>query len=154
MRWVTSWGWKEPPLMPQIVFGLLASATSARTGVAAPWSLRTASCADGWPAQLAWSAAHAGTATGVGSAVGDGEGLGLGSGLGLGYGDGVGEAGVGLGSGASGPFGVQAPTAARMTRRTTPFLTLGWNDRPRGRVTRIRGSNRSPRIPVGPVRLG
>src|SRR6266545_1161793 len=100
-------------------------------------------------------AAQAGTATGVGSSMGEGEGLGLGlgSGLGLGNGDGVGD-GVVCAWGASGPFGVQAATAARVTRRTTPFLTPAWNDRTHGRVTRGRGSRKSPRIPLAPVGLG
>src|SRR5690242_1086349 len=91
--WVASWGWNEPPLMPQMVCGAFGSATSASTGLAAPWSCSTASWAAGLPTQLAWRAAHAGTATGVGSALGDGEGLGVGlsSGLGLelAWGDGL-----------------------------------------------------------------
>jgi len=45
--WVTSCGEKLPPLMPQIVFGVLASVTSARTGLGAPWSWMTASAATG-----------------------------------------------------------------------------------------------------------
>ncbi len=36
IRWVTSWAWNEPPLMPHSVRGLLAFVTSASTGLAAP----------------------------------------------------------------------------------------------------------------------
>src|SRR5690349_12847762 len=34
--WVTSCGWKLPPLMPQMVFGAFALVTSARTRLGAP----------------------------------------------------------------------------------------------------------------------
>ena len=69
--------------------------------------------------------AHAGTETGLGSGLGEGDGLGLASGLGVGLGEGEGlcRFAEGLFGGASGPLGVQAPTAATQRRRTTPFLT-------------------------------
>ena len=67
----------------------------------------------------------------MGVAVGDGVGLGgpgglaVSSGLGLGRDEGDGLClADGCAGGASGPFGVQPPTAAKVSRRrTTPFLT-------------------------------
>ena len=136
--WVTSWGWKEPPLRPQRVRGAFGSATSASTALVAPWSVTSASWAAGWPAQLAWRAAQEGTATGVGSIVGVGDGLGLSSGLGRGLGLGDGEClATGLLEGARGPLAVQAPIASRETRRTTPFLTGACNERGIGGVTEV-----------------
>ena len=127
MVWVTRTGWKVPPLIPQSVRGAFASETSARTGLAAPWSWSTASCAVGALTQLPWRAAHAGTTTGLGSTVGDADALGVGIGLGVGGGleGGVGvvRLAAGLEAGASGPFAVQAAIAATARRRTTPFLT-------------------------------
>ena len=148
--WVASCGWNDPPLMLQRVRGLLALVTSARTGLAAPWSLITASCAAGVPAQLARSAAHAGTATGLGSTIGVGEGLGVGlsSGLGLGLGEGDDCEGVVLAAGVSGPLGVQAASAQTARRRTTPYLTGGCNEQRCGEVTRVPGRRKSPRIPL------
>src|SRR5437899_12834829 len=75
--WVTSWGWNEPPLMPQSVRGAFALETSASTGLEPPWSWSTASWAAGVPTQLECRAAHAGTAIGLGSGIGVGVGLGL-----------------------------------------------------------------------------
>src|SRR5256886_5386173 len=110
---VTSCGWKDPPLIPQSVRGALAFDTSARTGLAAPWSCSTASWAAGVLTQLACMAAHEGTATGLGSALGEGEGLGVGvsSGLGLGLaaGDGLVRLAAALEAGASGPLAGQPP---------------------------------------------
>src|SRR5215470_15370276 len=112
--------------MPHTVFGFFASVTSARIGLAAPWSWRTASAAAGWPTQVACRAAHAGTSTGLGWLVGlglacwVGLGVGLGEGLGVGLGFLLGE----LTGGARGPLGVHAARAARTRRRAIPFLTL------------------------------
>ena len=118
--------------------------------------MSTASCAGGEPAQLACSAAHAGTATGLGGVIGEGDGLGVGlsRGVGVGLGEAVGEAGECLAWGASGPLAVQDATAARATRRTTPFLTVDCNERTYGRVTRIRSWGKSHRIPGVRLVLG
>ena len=124
--WVTSWGWKAPPLMPHIVLGAFGFETSASTGFGAPWSISNASWAAGWPEQVACSAAQDGTVTGLGAALGLGEGLGDGLSAGLGLGLGLGEVRLeadGLWLGASGPFAVQAAAAIRQRRTTTPFLT-------------------------------
>jgi len=128
---VTSCGWKDPPLIPQSVRGALAFDTSARTGLAAPWSCSTASWAAGVLTQLACMAAHEGTATGLGSALGEGEGLGVGVSSGLGLvlaaGDGLVRLAAALEAGASGPLAVQPAMQPAMAsadrRRTTPFLT-------------------------------
>ena len=110
----------------------------------------------GEPAQLACSAAHAGTATGLGGVIGEGDGLGLGLsvGVGVGLGEAEGEAGEWFACGASGPLAVQDATAARATRRTTPFLTVDCNERTYGRVTRSRSWRKSHRIPRGRLVLG
>src|SRR5260221_2399930 len=55
-----------------------------------PFITSSASCAAGWPLQVADMAAHEGT-TGVGDGEGDGDGLGVGLGLGDVDGDGVGD---------------------------------------------------------------
>ena len=113
MVWVTSSGWKLPPLIPQSVRGAFASETSARTGVVAPWSCSTASCAVAALTQLAWSAAHAGTTTGLGSGVGEADALGVG----LGLGDGVGvEVGAGVVRFAAGLEGKRTVRRARGDR--------------------------------------
>src|SRR5712664_4474232 len=105
--WVTSCGWNDPPLIPQSVRGTLALETSARTGLAAPWSSSTASCGAGVLTQLACRAAQAGTTTGLGSGLGEGIGLGLGLSCGLAtglvVGVGVERLAPGLGWGDSGP---------------------------------------------------
>ena len=89
--------------------------------------MSTASCAVGWPEQLARIAAQDGTVTGlgwtVGLGLGDGLSTGLGLGLGLGLGEGEGLEAEGLWLGASGPLGVQPTAASRARRTTTPFLT-------------------------------
>ena len=118
--------------------------------------MSTASCAAGEPAQLACSAAHAGTATGLGGVIGEGDGLGVGlsRGVGVGLGEAVGEAGECLAWGASGPLAVQDATAARATRRTTPFLTVDCNERTYGRVTRFRSWRKSHTIAGGRLVVG
>src|SRR5947209_18924159 len=126
---VTSCGWKDPPLIPQSVRGALALDTSARTGLAAPWSCSTASWAAGVLTQLACMAAHEGTATGLGSALGEGDGLGVGVssglGLGLGAGDGLVRLAAALEAGASGPLAGQAAIGPWMATaggwRRTPY---------------------------------
>ena len=138
IRWVTSWGWNAPPLMPQMVRGLLALETSASTGCAAPCSLITASWAAGVPAQLARWAAQAGTATGGGFGLGVAE---------------I-EAGERLASGARGPLGVQQTAATRKRRRPTPILTGGWNEQRCAWVTGSPWLRKSPRIPPDPLAQG
>src|SRR6266516_1278444 len=137
--WVTSCGWNEPPLIPHRVRGALGFETSASTVLVAPWSRSNASWATGWAAQVAWRAAQSGTAAGLGSMLGEGDGLGLSAGLGLGLGLGLGDACVGEGveGGARGPLAVQAASASRDARTSTPFLMGSWNERGHGRVTGV-----------------
>src|SRR5487761_777612 len=78
---VTSWG-DQLPVIVQMVRGLRASDTSARTTDVEPCMTSSASCVDGAPEQLAWRAAQAGTEIGLGD--GGGEGDGVGDGLGEG----------------------------------------------------------------------
>src|SRR5437667_11763782 len=77
-------------------------------------------------------AAQAGTDTGLGSGLGEaeelGDGLSVGLAVGLGEGAGVCRTADELDAGASGPFAVQAPMAARHRRSTTPFLTGASNE--------------------------
>src|SRR2546421_10387801 len=130
MVWVTSSGWKLPPLMPQRVWGAVAVETSASTGLGEPCRSSTASWPAGWLEQWACRAAQAGTETGLGSGLGDGGGLGVSTRLGVGLGDGDGLCRIaeGLDAGARGPLAVHAATAARVKRRTTPVLTAGWDE--------------------------
>ena len=149
---VTSWGEKDPPLMPQIVRGDLGLVTSASTGLGAPWSSRTASSATGLPPQLACRAAQAGTTTGLGWGLGEGDGLGLGVSVGvaLGLAARLGLClAVGLFTGASGPLAVQPERAARNRRRTTPILTTDSNEQGCACVTRYPSGGESHRIPQG-----
>src|SRR6476646_1652326 len=87
---VTSCG-DQVPVIVQMVFGLRASETSARTGDVEPCMISSASWVAGAPGQLACKAAQAGTVMGLGDGADDGEGLGLGLGEGLGDGVGLGE---------------------------------------------------------------
>ena len=118
--------------------------------------MSTASCAVGEPEQLACRAAHAGTATGLGGRIGDGDGLGVGlsRGVGVGLGEAEAEAGEWFACGASGPLAVQEATAARATRRTTPFLTVDCNEKTYGRVTRFRSWRKSHTIAGGRLVVG
>src|SRR5256885_15117380 len=97
MVWVTSSGWKLPPLMPQSVWGAVAVETSASTGLGEPCRSSTASCPAGWLEQWACRAAQAGAETGLGSGVGGGGGLGGSDGRGGGGGGGGGVGRVGEG---------------------------------------------------------
>ena len=137
--------------MPHNVRGALGLETSASTGLAAPWSWRTASAAAGVLTQLAWRAAQAGTATGVGSGVTEGLGVGVssGDGLGVAVGDGLGRLALGLAMGASGPLAVHPATAASNRKRTTPFLTTDCNEQRYAWVTGLAERRKSHRIPPG-----
>ena len=110
----------------QIGCGLLASATSARTGLLEPCITSSASCVDGAAGQLAWIAAQAGTAIGLGAGRGEGDGLGegLGESLGEGLEDWLGECdGEGLERATTGPLGVQPAMASKTPASIHPLLT-------------------------------
>src|SRR2546428_520890 len=112
--------------------------------------------AGGETGRRAAGAATAGTATGLGGVSGEGDGLGVGRsrGVGVGLGEAAGEAGDCLAWGASGPLAVQDATAARATRRTTPFLTVDCNEKTYGRVTRFRSWRKSHTIAGGRLVVG
>lgn len=154
--WVTSSGWKFPPLMPHSVLGAFASETSARTGFGAPCSRSTASAGAAGLTQLPCSAAQAGTTTGPGPTLGEGDGLGVGLANGLALAvsdaDGLGRLEAGLEGGVSGPFAVQptlAASADTTSRRTTPFLTATCNEQGYGCVTGGPTGSKLDRIPRG-----
>src|SRR5256885_16945214 len=83
MVWVTSSGWKLPPLMPQSVWGAVAVETSASTGLGEPCRSSTASWPAGWLEQWACRAAQAGAGTRRGFRLGGREGPGVSAGRGV-----------------------------------------------------------------------
>jgi len=113
-------------VIEQIVFGLRASMTSARTGVVEPCITNSASWVDGAPGQVPFIAAHAGTATGLADGEGDGEGVGLGDGLGEAEGVEPAEGDWdGVECAAAGPFAEQPAAASRTPMSTNPLLMRG-----------------------------
>ncbi|GAC1641997.1 MAG: hypothetical protein PVS2B1_13470 [Candidatus Dormibacteraceae bacterium] len=83
-----------------------------------------ASWVAGFPAQVAFRAAHVGTATGLGGAGGVGLGDGLGSGMGDSVGLWLGEGELeGLERATTGPFAVQPAMASITPASASPLLT-------------------------------
>jgi hypothetical protein len=121
IRCVTNWG-DHAPLIVHSFRGWVASETSASTIEGDPCMTRSASCAAGWPVQVADIAAHGGkSGVGVGNVAGDGLGLGLGDG----GADGEAEADdVGLGWMTAAAVDPQAETTMTEASASSPTLRL------------------------------